>query len=107
MGTGDWNDGMNLVGREGKGESVWLAWFLYENLRLFGDLAASRGDESFARVCAGQAEELRANIEAHAWDGGWYRRAYFDDGTPLGSSDQRRMPDRLDQPELGGHLGSR
>ncbi len=86
MGTGDWNDGMNLVGHQGKGESVWLAWFLCENLRLFEDLAARRGDESFARTCAGQAEELRANIEAHAWDGGWYRRAYFDDGTPLGSS---------------------
>ena len=86
MGAGDWNDGMNLVGNEGKGESVWLAWFLYENLRLFGDLAKNREDQDFARVCAGQAEELRANIEAHAWDGGWYLRAYFDDGTPLGSS---------------------
>ena len=86
MGSGDWNDGMNLVGREGKGESVWLAWFLHENLRLFGDLAAARGDDGFARTCRDQAEELRANIEAHAWDGGWYRRAYFDDGTPLGSS---------------------
>ncbi len=86
IGTGDWNDGMNLVGNEGKGESVWLAWFLYENLRSFGGLATSRGDDDFARICAGQAEELRANIEEHAWDGGWYRRAYFDDGTPLGSS---------------------
>jgi cellobiose phosphorylase len=86
MGTGDWNDGMNRVGREGKGESVWLAWFLCENLRLFGDLARGRGDEELAALCTGQAEELRANIEAHAWDGGWYRRAYFDDGTPLGSS---------------------
>ena len=86
MGTGDWNDGMNLVGREGRGESVWLAWFLCENLHLFGGVARSRGDDELARLCAGQAEELRANIEAHAWDGGWYRRAYFDDGTPLGSS---------------------
>ena len=86
MGTGDWNDGMNLVGRGGKGESVWLAWFLCENLRLFGKLAQSRGDEEVTRLCTGQAEELGANIEAHAWDGGWYRRAYFDDGTPLGSS---------------------
>ena len=86
MGTGDWNDGMNLVGRQGKGESVWLAWFLHENLRLFGDLARGRGDEEFARVCNAQAEELQANIEAHAWDGAWYRRAYFDDGTPLGSA---------------------
>ncbi|MBN1631580.1 MAG: cyclic beta 1-2 glucan synthetase, partial [Thermoleophilia bacterium] len=86
MGAGDWNDGMNRVGREGKGESVWLAWFLYENLRLFGELAQGRRDEKLAALCAGQAEELRANIEEHAWDGGWYRRAYFDDGTPLGSS---------------------
>jgi len=86
MGTGDWNDGMNLVGRGGKGESVWLAWFLCDSLRLFGDLAAGRGDDELARLCLDQAEELRANIEAHAWDGGWYRRAYFDDGTPLGSS---------------------
>ena len=86
MGSGDWNDGMNLVGREGKGESVWLAWFLCENLSLFANLARARGDDESARLCAGQAEELRENIEAHAWDGGWYRRAYFDDGTPLGSS---------------------
>jgi cyclic beta-1,2-glucan synthetase len=86
IGSGDWNDGMNLVGREGKGESVWLAWFLCENLRLFGDLAGRRGDDELARLCTGQAEDLRANIEAYGWDGGWYRRAYFDDGTPLGSS---------------------
>ncbi|NOX43000.1 MAG: cyclic beta 1-2 glucan synthetase [Gammaproteobacteria bacterium] len=86
MGCGDWNDGMNLVGRDGKGESVWLAWFLYENLQLFASLAGRRGDEAFAGVCIEQAEQLRNNIEANAWDGGWYRRAYFDDGTPLGSS---------------------
>jgi cellobiose phosphorylase len=86
MGCGDWNDGMNLVGRGGKGESVWLAWFLYENLRLFAGLARGRGDQVFAEVCTGQAWLLRNNIEVHAWDGGWYRRAYFDDGTPLGSS---------------------
>ena len=65
---------------------MWLAWFLCDSLRLFGDLAAGRGDDELARLCLDQAEELRANIEAHAWDGGWYRRAYFDDGTPLGSS---------------------
>ena len=87
MGCGDWNDGMNLVGRDGKGESVWLAWFLYENLRLFAGLARGRGDEAFAEVCTEQASLLRNNIEANAWDGDWYRRAYFDDGTPLGSSD--------------------
>jgi cyclic beta-1,2-glucan synthetase len=85
MGCGDWNDGMNLVGRDGKGESVWLSWFLYENLQLFAGLARGR-DEAFAEVCAGQAALLRKNIEANAWDGGWYLRAWFDDGTPLGSS---------------------
>jgi len=87
MGCGDWNDGMNLVGRDGKGESVWLAWFLYDNLSQFGVLARSRGDAAFAEVCSAQALLLRNNIEANAWDGDWYRRAYFDDGTPLGSSD--------------------
>ncbi|HEX5056678.1 MAG TPA: glucoamylase family protein, partial [Gammaproteobacteria bacterium] len=85
IGCGDWNDGMNLVGRHGKGESVWLAWFLYENLVQFADLARGRGDTGFADFCAAQAELLRGNIEEHAWDGEWYRRAWFDDGTPLGS----------------------
>ncbi|MBT9539288.1 MAG: cyclic beta 1-2 glucan synthetase [Thiobacillus sp.] len=86
MGCGDWNDGMNLVGKDGKGESVWLAWFLYENLELFAGLASDRNDQDFAGVCREQAVLLRSNIEAHAWDGAWYRRAWFDDGTPLGSS---------------------
>ncbi len=87
MGCGDWNDGMNLVGRDGRGESVWLAWFLYENLRLFADLARGQGDHAFVELCTAEATRLRNNIEANAWDGAWYRRAYFDDGTPLGSSD--------------------
>jgi len=86
MGCGDWNDGMNLVGRDGKGESVWLAWFLYDNLQQFASLAHSRDDAAFANMCTDQASLLLSNIEAHAWDGGWYRRAYFDDGTPLGSA---------------------
>jgi cyclic beta-1,2-glucan synthetase len=86
MGCGDWNDGMNLVGRDGKGESVWLAWFLYENLVSFAALARDRGDASFADLCSSQAAQLRSHIEAQAWDGDWYRRAWFDDGTPLGSS---------------------
>jgi cellobiose phosphorylase len=86
MGCGDWNDGMNLVGKEGKGESVWLAWFLLENLELFAGLARSRDDQEFAELCSAQAALLRSNIEAQAWDGAWYRRAWFDDGTPLGSS---------------------
>ncbi|MFO7543713.1 MAG: hypothetical protein R6W97_13030 [Thiobacillus sp.] len=86
MGCGDWNDGMNLVGKEGRGESVWLAWFLVENLELFAGLARDRSDQEFAELCSAQAAQLRSNIEAQAWDGTWYRRAYFDDGTPLGSS---------------------
>jgi cellobiose phosphorylase len=86
MGCGDWNDGMNLVGKEGRGESVWLAWFLVENLELFAGLARGRGDAAFADMCSGQATLLRTNIETQAWDGAWYRRAYFDDGTPLGSA---------------------
>ncbi len=86
MGTGDWNDGMNLVGDHGKGESVWLAFFLFDVLTKFGPIATSRDDQPFADLCAAEAEKLRANIEAHAWDGEWYRRAYFDDGTPLGSA---------------------
>ncbi|MGX8881815.1 GH36-type glycosyl hydrolase domain-containing protein [Methylovorus sp. SPW-M1] len=86
MGCGDWNDGMNLVGRAGQGESVWLAWFLFDNLTQFAALAQSRHDSAFAEFCTGQAALLRQHIEAHAWDGSWYRRAYFDDGPPLGSS---------------------
>ncbi|HUG98133.1 MAG TPA: glucoamylase family protein [Gammaproteobacteria bacterium] len=86
MGCGDWNDGMNLVGHEGKGESVWLAWFLLENLESFAGLAHDRGETDFAELCTAQAAQLRGNIEAQAWDGAWYRRAWFDDGTPLGSS---------------------
>ncbi|MBU0479653.1 MAG: cyclic beta 1-2 glucan synthetase [Proteobacteria bacterium] len=87
MGCGDWNDGMNLVGRDGRGESVWLAWFLYENLQRFAGLAQGREDALFAEECAGQAARLRENIEAHGWDGEWYKRAWFDDGTPLGSAE--------------------
>lgn len=86
MRCGDWNDGMNMVGAKGKGESVWLAWFLYENLQQFAHLARGRNDAAFAEVCTEQAFQLLGNIELNAWDGAWYRRAYFDDGTPLGSA---------------------
>jgi cellobiose phosphorylase len=86
MGTGDWNDGMNKVGSEGKGESVWNGWFFVTVLKAFAGLARGRGDESRAGWCEERAEALRAALEANAWDGAWYRRAYFDDGTPLGSS---------------------
>jgi cellobiose phosphorylase len=87
MGSGDWNDGMNLVGEGGKGESVWLGFFLYEVLMRFTQVARGHGDLSFAERCEREAEDLRRNIEKHGWDGEWYRRAYFDDGSPLGSSD--------------------
>jgi cyclic beta-1,2-glucan synthetase len=86
MGTGDWNDGMNLVGFQGRGESVWLGFFLYDTLTRFAELASARGDTSFATRCRQEAERLRLALEEQAWDGEWYRRAYFDDGTPLGSS---------------------
>lgn len=85
MGCGDWNDGMDRVGPEGKGESVWLAFFLYDTLVKFAPLADARGDLAFAQRCRTEADKLQRNIEANAWDGDWYRRAYFDDGTPLGS----------------------
>jgi cyclic beta-1,2-glucan synthetase len=84
MGTGDWNDGMSLVGAEGKGESVWLGWFLISILRPFADLVESRGDAARASRYRESAAALAGAVEA-AWDGEWYRRAYFDDGTPLGS----------------------
>jgi cyclic beta-1,2-glucan synthetase len=86
IGTGDWNDGMNRVGEKGAGESVWLGWFLHTALSAFIPLAQARG--AFERVKRWQAHAaaLQAAIEQKGWDGGWYRRAYFDDGTPLGSA---------------------
>jgi cellobiose phosphorylase len=86
MGSGDWNDGMNLVGAKGKGESVWLGFFLHQVLIEFAALARLESDAPFAERCEREAARLRRNIEEHGWDGEWYRRAYFDDGTPLGSS---------------------
>src|SRR6185312_7498582 len=85
IGSGDWNDGMNLVGRHGRGESVWLAFFLCHVLTEFAEVARRYDDLPFATRCVTEAKQLRDRIEQHAWDGGWYRRAYFDDGSPLGS----------------------
>ena len=85
IGSGDWNDGMNMVGKEGRGESVWLAFFLYDVLTQFAGLARARQDTLFAERCLAEAQQLQKNIEQHAWDGQWYRRAYFDNGEPLGS----------------------
>jgi cyclic beta-1,2-glucan synthetase len=86
MGSCDWNDGMNLVGEHGKGESVWLGFFLYEVLMQFCEIAKLRGDLDLLEVCQTQADKLRQNIDKNGWDGQWYRRAYFDDGSPLGSA---------------------
>jgi cyclic beta-1,2-glucan synthetase len=93
FGTGDWNDGMNRVGALGQGESVWLGWFLYAALMNFAPLAERRGDAKRAALWRKQAFALQQAIEREAWDGDWYRRGYFDDGTPLGSvsSDECRI----------------
>lgn len=85
MGTGDWNDGMNRVGIQGRGESVWLGWFLYSVLKQFAPLCVQRADSEQSRAYEQQADHLQAALEAQGWDGEWYRRAYDDDGTPLGS----------------------
>ena len=86
IGSGDWNDGMNLVGEEGRGESVWLGFFLYHVLMTFESVAKEKGDAAFAARCLDEAKRVKANIEHHGWDGEWYRRAFFDDGAPLGSA---------------------
>jgi len=86
MGTGDWNDGMNLVGEKGKGESVWLGFFLHDVLNRFAETARIYNDLPFAERCIKEASLLQSSIEANGWDGQWYRRAYFDNGTPLGSA---------------------
>jgi len=86
IGGGDWNDGMNRVGEAGRGESVWLGFFSGEVLTRFAEVARLHGDEAFAQRCESEVTRLHLALEQHGWDGAWYRRAYFDDGTPLGSA---------------------
>jgi cyclic beta-1,2-glucan synthetase len=86
IGIGDWNDGMNRVGDGGKGESVWLAWFLIDVLNGFAELSRVKGESELMERYQDQARRLARSVEQEAWDGDWYRRAYFDDGTPLGSN---------------------
>jgi cyclic beta-1,2-glucan synthetase len=86
MGSGDWNDGMNRVGAGGHGESVWLAWFLIAALESFAPVAEARGDQARVQRWREHVARLRTAAEAEAWDGAWYRRAFFDDGEPLGSA---------------------
>ena len=93
FGTGDWNDGMNRVGIDGRGESVWLAWFLYAALMRFAPIAEARGANEAAAAWRKHAFAVQQAIEREAWDGDWYRRGYYDDGTVLGSvsSDECRI----------------
>jgi len=86
IGGGDWNDGMNRVGIGGRGESVWLAWFLIATLRAFAEHAEAKGDTAVAAELRTHAGRYAVAVERAGWDGAWYRRAYFDDGTPLGSA---------------------
>jgi len=86
IGTGDWNDGLNCVGEGGKGESVWLGWFLHATLLGFMPFALARGADARAARWQSHAADLKVALERHGWDGNWYRRAYFDDGTPLGAA---------------------
>jgi len=86
MGTGDWNDGMNRVGREGKGESVWVGFFLYRIIDDFAPLCERRGDTARLERYRAYQTALRQALDEAGWDGAWYRRAYYDDGTPLGSA---------------------
>lgn len=85
MGSGDWNDGMNEVGNKGTGESVWLSWFLYRILTDFAPICKKQGRDDLADKYSEFAGRLKENINKEAWDGEWYKRAFFDDGTPLGS----------------------
>ncbi|MEO8746530.1 MAG: glycosyl hydrolase family 65 protein, partial [Rhodanobacter sp.] len=94
IGSGDWNDGMNRVGEQGRGESVWLGFFSCEVFTRFAEVARLHGDDAFAQRCLDEVTSLQAALEAHGWDGAWYRRAYFDDGTPLGS--RNNMECRID-----------
>jgi cellobiose phosphorylase len=89
MGGGDWNDGMDLVGRDG-GESVWLGFFLMHILERFAPICVKQGDKKRAERYEDLAKELRGSLETHGWDGGWYRRAYFADGTALGSRENEQ-----------------
>ena len=96
---------MNRVGEGGRGESIWLGWFLHLALTTFAPLAEARGERLRAASWRAHAARLRASLEQHGWDGDWYRRGYFDDGTPLGSAASERVPHRFDRAVVGRALG--
>lgn len=87
IGSGDWNDGLNRVGEKGRGESVWLAWFLIDVLNSFAEICERQGDPETAQKYRSRATQYAAAVEKSAWDGEWYKRAFYDDGTPLGSAE--------------------
>jgi cellobiose phosphorylase len=87
IGAGDWNDGMNEVGRHGRGESIWLAWFQIDVINRFASILETQGNNDRASQLRAHAASLKTAVEEHGWDGAWYRRAYYDDGTPLGSAE--------------------
>ncbi len=107
MGTGDWNDGMNKVGEGGKGESVWLAWFLAHTLELFAEVSKRRKDDAAAERWLDHRAKLGKALDETAWDGEWYRRAFFDDGTPLGTQKAQECQIDFNRAILGGDLARR
>jgi len=108
IGAGDWNDGMNELGSEGKGESVWLAWFLGDVLQRWKKIVAERGDQARLSRYEHTLVDVRRAIEEHGWDGAWYRRAFADDGTPVGSaaSDECRIDSLAQSWAAISNLGS-
>ena len=105
IGTGDWNDGMNLVGPEGRGESVWLAWFLLSILRPFAALADARGDTAHAAQYRAHAEDLIKSVE-NAWDGEWYRAGVLRRWDAARIAGEHRVSDRRHRPVVGGDCRS-
>ena len=104
IGSGDWNDGMNRVGEGGRGESVWLGWLLHAALDAFATIADARGDATRAANWREHMRALTTALESEAWDGDWYRRAWFDDGTPLGSATNEECRIEFYFPILGSDL---
>ena len=102
IGSGDWNDGMNRVGHEGRGESVWLGWFLVVVLNEFAPLCERARRQRPARSATATRRGWLTGMLELAWDGDWYRRAYFDDGTPLGSAQNEECQHRLADAVVGG-----